>query len=163
VSLVFGSLKISTIPIIQVYGLLEIILLVRFFSLHLPSYRQTITYALYGIVAFYLIDIFLITGIKQFNAYSKSGEAALMIALCVLYFYKIFKDETDIFIDSNPPFWFVIGILVYFSGAFFSFLLSTDILSTSPDWFYGSWVLHNSVNTVKNIIFTFALWQLRKS
>jgi hypothetical protein len=72
-------------------------------------------------------------------------------------FYQFYKEENDIFIDQSPLFWMNIAILTYFSGAFFSFILSKEILSGPLPW-----MLHNVCNALKNILFSIALWKIRR-
>jgi hypothetical protein len=153
--------KIKNLPVANVYGLLEGLLFLFFFYQKLPDYRSAIRIASILFLLLYLADIIFITELVVFNAYSRTLEAAMLIILSVLFFLTLFQKETDIFIDNNAEFWIVVGVLVYFSGAFFSFLLSTDILSVSPDRFYSSWILHNVSNLIKNIIFAISLWKAR--
>lgn len=149
------------LPVANIYGLLEGLLLSYFFYKRLPTFHFFIAIAVVLFVAAYLADTIFITQLIEFNAYSRTFEAAIMIFFSTLFFYTIFQNETDIFIDKSAEFWVVVGILVYFSGAFFSFLLSTDILSLSPDRFYSSWILHNVSNILKNVIFTAGLWRAK--
>ncbi|MCD9015897.1 hypothetical protein [Parachryseolinea silvisoli] len=151
--------SIPNMPVANIYGLTEGLLFSYFFYLRLTPYRKFIVSIAVIFALLYLADVILVTHLMSFNAYSRTLEAGIMILFSTLYFYSIFQNETDIFIDKSSEFWIVVGILFYFSGAFFSFLLSTDILSLSPDRFYSSWILHNISNIIKNIIFTAALWK----
>jgi hypothetical protein len=161
VNIIFAFLHLNNLPIAHAYGLLEGILLIKFFDSLLGWKKSTWTLVAVTYTLLYLADSIFLESIFSFNAWSRSVEALLMIALCVMAFRMFYDKEEDIFIEKSPHFWMVIGILTYFSGALFSFLLSTDMLSQSSERFYGSWMLHNFSNLLKNVIFTIGLWRIR--
>ena len=152
--------KKTNIPLAHFYGLLEGALLIGFFGL-LTGLKKLTKVLLPAYVILYVANSAFVESIYVFNAWSRSAEALLMIVLSVLAFHQFYTKEEDIFIEKSPQFWFVIGIFAYFSGALFSFLLSTDMLTQSPDVFYGSWVLHNLCNILKNVVFALGLWKLK--
>lgn len=147
-------------PIVHFYGLMEGVLLIIFFSrlINIGKERTTVLCSLYATL--YVINSIIHENIFIFNSYARTFEALLMLCLCVVAFYNFYTKEEDIFIEKSPEFWIVIGILFYFSGAFFSFLFSTDILSKPPERLY-SWVLHNISNLLKNILFAIGLWRIK--
>lgn len=161
ISLILSKSHLNNMPVVHAYGLIDGILLITFFRyvLNWKNLTWTLVAATYAIL--YVADSIFLESIFSFNAWSRSMEALLMIVLCVMAFTMFYSKEEDIFIEKSPLFWIVIGILTYFSGALFSFLLSTDMLSQSSDRFYGSWILHNFSNLLKNVIFTVGLWRLR--
>ena len=152
--------KKTNIPLAHFYGLLEGALLIGFFGL-LTGRKKLTQMLLPGYVILYVANSAFVESIYVFNAWSRSAEALLMMVLSVFAFHQFYTKEEDIFIEKSPQFWFVIGIFAYFSGALFSFLLSTDMLTQSPDVFYGSWVLHNLCNILKNVVFALGLWKLK--
>lgn len=157
--------KMNNMSVIQAYGVIHGVILLLFFR-ELFSHRAAIiTALLVAFVIFYIGDSLWIAGLSQPNAISQTLLSFLTISLCVAYFYHIYVDETDIFIERSPDFIVVLGFLFYATGAFFSWLLSTDILTTSTpaDQFYGSWILHNIANIIKNSIFALALWRAQKT
>lgn len=156
-----GKLGINNMPFAHVYGLVEGIILIVFFSRLIPlknitTFILAVTYSIC-----YVLNSMFHEKIFTFNGYARSTEALLMLTLSIFALYKFYVKEEDVFIDKSPHFWLVIGILVYFSCAFFSFLLSTEILSQVPDRFYNSWIIHNFSNIVKNVIFATGLWRLK--
>ncbi len=160
-NITLAFMQVNNLPVAHAYGLLEGILLITFFSYLLNWKNQTWTSVAIAYTLVYVADSIFLESIYSFNAWSRSLEALLMIGLCVMAFSMFYSREEDIFIEKSPHFWIVIGILTYFSGALFSFLLSTDMLSQSSERFYGSWILHNFSNVLKNIIFTIGLWRIR--
>lgn len=161
VNTILAFQRINNLPLAHAYGLLEGLLLIKFFDRLLEWKKSTWTAVAVTYTLLYVADSIFLESIFSFNAWSRSVEALLMIALCVMAFSMFYSKEEDIFIEKSPHFWIVIGILTYFSGALFSFLLSTDMLSQSADRFYGSWMLHNFSNLLKNVIFTVGLWRIK--
>ncbi|HMQ00414.1 MAG TPA: hypothetical protein PKC24_11585, partial [Cyclobacteriaceae bacterium] len=113
-------LKMNNMPVIHAYGLVHGVLLLLFFR-ELFSRRTAIINALLlAFVIFYIGDSFWITGLGRPNTISQTLLNFLTISLCVAYFYRIYVDETDIFIERSPDFIIVLGFLFYATGAFFS-------------------------------------------
>jgi hypothetical protein len=161
VMLLLAKFGHRNLPVAHVYGFAEGVILTQFFRIQIPKYNSFLAWVTLIFIVFYTMDSFFIEGIFKFNAFARSLEALLMIILSIIFFYFVYTEEHDIFIDKSPSFLSIVGILFYFSGAFFSFLLATDILSQSPSRFYGSWNLHNFCNLLKNIIFAIALWRVK--
>jgi hypothetical protein len=141
---------------LHIYGILEALILLYFYSLVLGKSRAVVygVALLYGL--FYAVNsVWWEYGV--FNTYARSIECLIMIGLAFSLFYQFYKEENDIFIDQSPLFWMNIAILTYFSGAFFSFILSKEILSGPLPW-----MLHNVCNALKNILFSIALWKIRR-
>jgi hypothetical protein len=161
VNTILALQKINNLPIAHVYGLLEGLFLIFFFSLILQLSKPVFVSLFSGYGILYILNSIFNESIYTFNAYSRSAEALLMLILSVFALHIFYIREDDIFIEKSPEFWAIIAILFYFSGALFSFLLSTDMLSQSRDRFYGSWVLHNFSNVLKNVIFAIGLWKIK--
>ena len=162
VNTVLALQRVNNMPVAHIYGLLEGLLLLAFFDRLLTWKKMTWAILCVAYTMLYVVDSIFFESIFTFNAWSRSLEALTMIVLCVVAFNSFYQREENIFIEKSPHFWMVIGILTYFSGALFSFLLSTDMLSQAPDRFYGSWMLHNFSNVLKNVIFTIGLWRLKR-
>ena len=143
------------------YGLIEFITLLLFFNFALKMKNRITQIIILVYVLYYFLNSIFIEGFFEFNTYARSVESLIMISMCLFYFYNIYTNELNIYIEKSPSFWIVIGVLFYFSGALFSFILSSDILSKSPDRFYNSWALHNLANILKNILFAIGLWKVR--
>ena len=140
---------------LQAYGLLEAMILFVFYHLSLNKPGRWY-YAIVGLfTVIYIADAIWIEPDK-FNAIGRSVESVVMIFLALRLFYEFFRQEDDIFLERSPLFWFNIAILMYFTGAFFSFVLSSFILATKP-----LWILHNLSNMLKNGILAIGLWKVK--
>ena len=99
--------------------------------------------------------------IGDLNGLGMVLESLVLIFVSILFFYRTYLKADEVFIEKSPEFLIVAGILFYFSGALFTFLLWADILSQSPNELYHSWVLHNCANILKNLLFVFAFVKSR--
>lgn len=157
--LAIGRHGINNLPVIHLYGLIEAGLLAYFFMQVLNRRRYLITGVMILYVVYYVINSIFFESIFSFNANARAVEAVIMLVFCLLYFYQVYQTEEDIFIDRSPHFLIIVGTVIYFAGAFFSFLLATNILLGANDNLFGSWVLHNASNILKHIVYTFAMWR----
>jgi len=140
---------------LHLYGLLEALVLLYFFSLVIERSKRLILGVAIVFSAVYIVNS-LYWEVNTFNMFGRSLECLIMISLSFVLFYQFYNREDDIFIDRSPIFWINIAILVYFSGAFFSFVLSREILSGKMPW-----VLHNASNMFKNILLAVGLWKVQ--
>lgn len=136
------------------YGLVEALILFFFFYKVLNR-NNWIPYTALAYSIYYLINSLFIEA-NTFNTLGRSTECLIMIFLCLRLFYQFFKKEEDIFLEQSPLFWINVGLLTYFSGAFFTFVLSKYILTDEP-----LWILHNLSNVSKNILIAIGLWKVK--
>ncbi|REE05864.1 hypothetical protein [Marinoscillum furvescens] len=116
---------------------------------------------LYSILAILFIFINAVSGFNDYHGSFLAVTALISILICFLTLKFYYQNETDIFIESFSGFWYVIGLLTYFSGALFTFILSEDILSQEEIVIEYSWAFHNIANILKNILFAIGLWKAR--
>ncbi|PWL30232.1 hypothetical protein [uncultured Roseivirga sp.] len=143
-------------PFLHGYGWVEALILFLFFYYVFDKSRWVIYTALvYSI--YYLINSTFIEA-NTFNTLGRSTECLIIIFLSLRLFYQFFIKEEDIFLEQSPLFWINVGLLTYFSGAFFTFVLSKYILTDEP-----LWILHNISNILKNILIAIGLWKVKHS
>ena len=146
----------STFWVINIYQITEIILIGYFLYLYLEAKKVVLVITLLFLL-YFLYHIFIIN-FNEFYGTTLAVHALVNILFCLLVFYQFYKSEQEIFIEQSPIFWMNIGLLTYFSGALFSFLLSIDILQIGSGY---NWHFHNIANILKNILFAIGLWKVR--
>lgn len=140
---------------LHIYGFLEAIILFYFFSQVVQRDKILVYLLAVSYCAYYVINSFA-WEFDMFNTNARTTESVIMILLSILMLHQFYQNEDDIFIDRSPLFWIIIAILTYFAGAFFSFVLSKEILLGTQ----LSWRLHNFSNILKNLLFAIALWRI---
>ncbi|WP_422004676.1 hypothetical protein [Roseivirga pacifica] len=83
------------------------------------------------------------------------------IGLGFHYFYNLYKNETEIFIEDSVTFWIACAFFFNNAGSFFSYLLSQQILTNSAT--FEGWVVFVTINIATNFIIAFALWKAPKT
>lgn len=139
----------------KIYGFLETAVLLVFYYKVLDKKR--LVWMLGSIfLVFYLVDVIYIEP-DSFHAFGRSVQSILLIFYSLMLFLQFFQKEEDIFLDRKPVFWVNVGLMVYFSGAFFSFMLSNYLLN-SPQYI---WAFHNFSNFLKNLLIGIGIWKSR--
>jgi len=159
VSLYFAFNSQRNYWVINIYRVIEILLIGYFFYLNLGVKKIVLFITILFLLVFLYLLIFV-----NFNSFYGSTfaiHAIINIALCLMIFYEFYKNEQEIFIDKTPLFWLNIGFLAYFAGALFSFLLSNYLLTRYPEFSKEAWKFHNIANILKNILFAIGLWKVR--
>ena len=144
----------NNMTFLHVYGLLEGLVLIWFFSkvIEAPKIRFLILGIVFSFV-YVLNSLHLEYGV--FNALGRFLQSTILIILSINLFYQFYKKEEDIILESSPLFWFNAAILVYFSGAFFSFLLAKLITLNAQ-----MWIFHNISNILKNLLIGVGVWKI---
>lgn len=152
--------NIPNLWLLHVYTIVEAVLLLFFFWRLLPAGRvkklipvMMVLFPLYG-----LFNLFAFDSSSTFNAYPRSVEALLFIALAVYYWAN--QPEEDKYFNwlDNPYNWIVSGILLYFSSSFFLFLFSNFLLvhiqskDISRIWGWA-WTIHGTLVMIMYLLF----------
>jgi len=160
--LILASKGINNLFIAHIFGLIELIMWMWFFQIILKYNKTTFHILAVLFSLLYVLNSIFIEPLETYNSSAQSIIAILTVLLSIIYFKNIYINEDEIFPERSPEFWFCIAIFFCHSGGLFSLLLSSDILTESPDRFYGSWIIHNALNVLKNIVFAVGLWQYRR-
>jgi hypothetical protein len=137
--------------IIQAFTL--ILLLSRYLSLRY-KWPFLLSFLIFG-----FINLLFIQKPKTFNSYTSYLGGLILILLCLIYLYRLLRDLPTIDIYRFAPVWVVFAVLTYYGGTLFLFLFNNYLLSTNLVTHKSVWVLNNSLNIIKNLLFAQALWQ----
>jgi hypothetical protein len=110
-----------------------------------------------GIISIVFLTIF--QGFSnRMDSISLAIEATLFIFISVGYFYVMLNKMEFDNTFYNPIFWINSGILIYFSGSFFSFMFSAVKYPK-----FGIWVIHNAVHVIFMLFILVGFWKVRKT
>ena len=154
ISFFFGWVYGLNYSIMNLYILFEILLVGYFFYLNLDIKKVVLTFTCISLFTFLYLILYI-----NFNSYYGlflAVNSHINIFWCIWLFYQFFKEEKEFYIERSPVFWINIGLLTYFSGALFTFILSTQILNSPLPYSF----LHVA-NILKNILFAIGLWKVR--
>lgn len=145
---------------IFLYVLLETLLLLYLFHKLLKRRSILILSMLFLFLITLIFEFIIKNPLYELFTFSLTIRCLIFIILSLIYFHQVYNKEADIFKAEAPQFWYNVGILIYFSLAFFPFLLATELLKEMFD--YTLWQVHNIGNIMKNIIFAIGLWMVQK-
>ena len=146
------------------YTLFEGLSLIAFFLFILEKRESMVIVLLISYVFLFIIDSISfepLQSILSFNPFARSFNSLLMVSLSFLYYFQIYRQEKIIELDKDPSFYFVSGLLLYFSTSFFTFLFSAEIFELTNDKIETSWFFHSISNIGKNTLLTIGIWQAR--
>ena len=161
-SILIGRIFHNNMPWFHFYVLLESILLITFFS-KVSTYKKIYMITMYGLIGFLFVDMLFLVSILKFNTIARLVQCTVMVTSCLWLFYEVYVKEEVLFIDQSGVFWIIVGVFIYFSGAFFSFLIYRNLqFDDIPVNKNSTWIYHNSANVLKNVFFAIGIWQVRK-
>jgi hypothetical protein len=108
---------------------------------------------------FALVNLIFWQGFWVLNSGTNVTACLILIIVCLLYFYKLLKELPTLNIQNLPMFWVSFGVLTYYAGNFFLFLVNNYLDHNNDGPHRHVWILHNLLNVVKNTLFAIALWQ----
>lgn len=114
----------NTLWLINIFTILESLLLTYFFSLLLKTKTQKIILVAFfvGFSCMWLFRNLIRSGLNSFDFYSQTIEFLFLLIFCLLFYFEKSKVTDSTFIYNTYEFWLVSALLIYCAGTFFSFL-----------------------------------------
>ena len=130
--------------------------LVYFFAFDEAFNRHLITWVVGAGILFTVADAMFIEGLRQFNSYSRTVESIILILTALAFFYQLINRLDLTFIDKQPMFWISVGVLIYFSGNVFLFMLQRAMIASGESDFSLYWIIHSCLNIIANFAYSIA-------
>lgn len=161
--LYLGIKGYNTYPIGNVFFFFQSIIFLLIFK-RLLNLSNIVWYLVAGYSLFFLINYLYIQGPSILNSNSHTVSAVIMIFLSLMYFRHLLIELPEEYIHKLPMIWVNLSVLVYYSGNIFLFIVNNYLTDGIEGNQRLMWVIHNSLNSMKNFLFTIAIWQsLRKT
>lgn len=95
---------------------------------------------------------------NRLDSFALSVENLAMIFMSLLFFYQLLNtlDIKNLLVYSN--FWIVVGILVYFSGAFFNFIFAEYVAFSKDEAITSYFQIHEYFLFIQRIFLAIGLW-----
>lgn len=155
-SYIFISYSINSWPIVNVFFLIQfVILYFVFFS----NFKKLVNILFYLFILFCLINYFFGQSPFKFNSISSYSGALFMLVLALSYLYRLFWQLPVERVQDLPMLWIAFAVLIYFGGTLFLFLFNNYLIDNEPGTHQAIWVLHNMLNVSKNVFLSIALWK----
>ncbi|UYZ62108.1 hypothetical protein [Hymenobacter weizhouensis] len=150
---------IRNLPLFHLFTAVNLLFLAALYyhTLHGKLVRRLVLVAAAAGLVFVGYNAFFLEGIWQFPSLSITGQSLLFIVLALVYFYQLLQEPAEVPIEKQPLFWINAGVLLYFSGNLFLFMLQ-NWLNRMPQPNYNSyWAIHSVVNILANLLYAVGL------
>ncbi|QHT66273.1 hypothetical protein GXP67_06175 [Rhodocytophaga rosea] len=118
------------------------------------SYAKPLLLAMIGLfLVFAFVNILLWEGLDTFNSNSYSVASFFIIAYCLLYYYQKLTNPATMSIFESRDFYYVTGLLVYFTSCFFIFVSYRKLTQENVSNLGLLWMIHNVVFLLMCIFF----------
>lgn len=153
---VLSKLHVNNLPYLHVFTIIEAGFYFLFYSTLFTDKRIkwliAATFTTFAILAASLAFVF--DNLWKFNTLSRTIEALIFTIFGLGFFYSLLKSELQMKLERDPLFWLNSGILLYFMGNFFLFMLYNVLLDIEIQVVNSYWTMHSVINITSNILFT---------
>ncbi len=117
------------------------------------------------LIAFYLVFIIINFSFwkspLQFSHFHFVAESIVLLVLCIIFFLRAIRDESETDWIKHPAFLICAGISLYEAVNFFTFLFF-DVLTEHMQFLKVAWTIHNLTLVVLGILLAFGLHRSKK-
>jgi hypothetical protein len=150
--------KTPNLFIYNINILISFLLLSAFFwrILHLKKKKLIITGMIVLFILFIIFDLVKLENFtSEFNSNNYGVASFLLVSYCLMFYLEKLKFPTEEKITKTSDFWYVTGILTYYSGCFFIFINYKNLILTQNlrNGVGLVWHIHNVIFMVMFIYF----------
>ena len=148
--------KLASLYILKIYAVLEYSTFALFFSFLLQKiiFRNVLRLSIIPFILLSVYDLFI--NKFRFNSLTLQLEFLVFIIVLIFFFFEKMNTIINFPIYQSVSFWICVGMLIYFSGNFFIFLLST--YSKEKSFLQQVSIIYSIVTIIKNILFSSSLF-----
>ena len=123
--------KTPNLWLLHIYTALESFLLLYYFKMIIlnKKARSIIWVLLWAFPLFCIVNFLFLQSLSNFNTYARPLEAIILITFCAVYWWQENDADSEKEWGNIPNNWIVTGLMLYFAGAFFLFLLAKYIMT----------------------------------
>lgn len=95
------------------------------------------------------------------NSYFNALQTIIVLTFSILWIRRIFITLEVDSLANTPNFYFISGLVIYYAGTVFLFLLSNLIFKTDKSQFQDYWMLNIALNLVIRTLLIIGIWKTR--
>lgn len=146
-----------------VYEYLEYAMILLLYQTQLaPQRKFPFIVIIVVLIIIQTIETFAFRGVTDFHAFSMAIFAIVVTILVLAYFFKLIRNLPTVHIYYIPMFWISIGMLAFFTGNFFLYVVRDYLVQVMKDNMIFYWSLHNILGIVAYIFYSIGMWQAKK-
>lgn len=100
------------------------------------------------------------TTFLDINAYLNAIITLLVITCSILWFKQFNRNSEQINSKIHPYSYFIIGLLILYSGTLFLHLYANNLYLTNRDLFFTSWMLNLLLNCINRTLLIIGVWKI---
>lgn len=153
------ALHVRNLPLFHIFSVINLLFLsaLYYYTLRGQRLRAAIALVAGGLLVFTVYNALRPGELWWFPSQGMTGQCVLFILLALLYFYQLLRQPAVVAIEHNPLFWVNAGVLVYFSGNLFLFMLQEWLSRVAPLQHANYWAIHSVANIVANLLYAAGL------
>lgn len=151
----------NNVPIVHLYTLLEFNVIALFYLVYFRGFygRLLVPGMMLIFTVLVVLNSVFLQPLFSYNTYARSLEGVLVIALSLLGYYKLLAELPTKRLDQSPIFWINTGLLLYFAGNLFFFVLGNALLKEPNQSFsLMAWGLSTLLMVLMHLFISVGLW-----
>jgi len=155
-SYVAALAKFETVITVNVYSLIEGVLLLYYFALQ--GERKLFPWALFIFLSTALVEWIGFAQENQFLEFAVVVESCLLVIFALRFFARMLGEMKVGHLSNYPYFWVNCAILVYFAACVFLFAFGNLIMTNG---LILLWHVHNFFHLIFLLLIAIAFWKVR--
>lgn len=146
-----------------IYEYLEFVMIVLLYQVHLsPDKKIRFILIIVSLIIMQTIEMVGFRGANDFQSVSMAIFSIVVTILVLAYFFKLMRTMPTMHIYYIPMFWVSVGMLIFFTGNFFLYVVRDYLVKIMKDNMAFYWSLHNILGIISYILYSIGLWQARR-
>jgi hypothetical protein len=154
-SLITAHYGINNLDVLHIYTILEGSFFLLFYrSLFKDALvKKLMLVVIAAYILFAVYHSFFLANMFEFNSVTRVAECIILTTCGMYFFYTLFADDEYINLKRYPYFYINSGVLLYFMGNIFLFMLYAFVIQTEKNGSISVWGLHSVLNIGANILY----------
>jgi hypothetical protein len=146
----------NNLPVVNIFYVVNIIFfgIIYYQAFFEPILKKMVMVLSAMVFLFAIYNLIFVIKLTEYPSASNTALSVISIIFSLIYFYQLLNRQEFIHIEKQGLFWFNSAVLFYFSINIFLFMLFERLLIAHAS---GSFVIHDVVNIIANVLYTFGL------
>ena len=114
-------------------------------------------------IGYNIFNTMFIQSITEYNSYPRALGSFLISIYAILWYLKTLTNMEIRRLRDEPVVWFNTGVLIYFAGSFFVFILSNQVLFQSVELSKQVWLISSTLMVIFYQIIAYSFFLVGKN
>lgn len=157
-------LKINTMYWFQLYPFLSFLTLYYFFfKLLKHNYKSLIRALFFLFIAVYLVSLYFFSDENKLltTGLNRIPITIFVFTFTALWFKNLFEKMEEQNLWQNNNFYFITGLIIYYSSTLFLFIASNFIYNSNL-YFFDFWIVNIIASLILRILLCIGVWKMKQ-